>query len=120
MSKPSAHGERRESGIALLEILVLGFAVLLMVIPILSTAARLTEANGDVHAAARDSALWVTRHGSPPPYAEGVDVHVIKSAGVVEVVATREVEVIGVGGTSLTWTVQSTVEVPISAFRSQP
>lgn len=109
----------RERGTALLEVIVIGFAVALMVLPVISMVARLTEASAVVHGAARDSAVWVTRHGSDPPTADGVGVRVLERAGVVEVVATREVELIGVGGASFNWTVQSRVEVPVSLYRSR-
>lgn len=110
----------RQRGTALLEIIVLGFAVVLMVLPVLSMAARLTEANAVVHAAARDTAVWVARHGSLPPDIEGIDVQVVDRGDTIEVVATRVVDLMGVGGTTVTRTVRSTIEVSVGLYRSRP
>ena len=41
-----------QRGIAVLEIIVVGFAAVLLVLPVISTVARLTEANATVNAAA--------------------------------------------------------------------
>jgi hypothetical protein len=105
---------------ALLEMIVVGFAVVLMVLPVVSTVARLTEANATVHATARDAAVWIARHGGDPPAVDGVAVWVVKRENSIEVVATREVVLVGVGGSTLSRTVRSTVEVPVSRYRSSP
>lgn len=109
-----------QRGLALLEIIVVGFAVVLMVLPVVSMAARLTEANAIVHTTARDAAVWVARHGREPPRHDGVAVRIVDRDGVIEVVATREVELIAVGGARVTRTVHSRVEVPVSPYRSRP
>ena len=104
----------------MLEIIVVGFAVVLMVLPVVSTVARLTEANATVHATARDAAVWIARHGGDAPPVEGVDISVVNRGNLVEVVATREVVLVGVGGAQLSRTVRSKIEVPVSRYRSSP
>jgi hypothetical protein len=111
---------RRQKGTALLEVIVIGFAVVLMVLPVIGTVARLAEAHSDVQMAARDGAIWVARHGGDPPEVDGVDVSVIKRSVVVEVVATREVDLVGVLGATVGRTVQATVRMPVSNYRSAP
>lgn len=110
----------RQRGTALLEILVVGFAVVLMVLPAISTVATLAEANAVVHAAARDGAVWVARHGGEPPQVDGVAISIVENEHAIEVVATREVSLIGVGGATIARTVSSRVRVPVSDFRSTP
>ncbi len=109
-----------QRGTALLEIIVVGFAVVMMVLPVVSTVARLTEANATVHATARDTAVWVARHGADPPAVEGVGISVFTSGRSVEVVATQEVVLVGVGGATISRTVRSRVIVPVSQYRSSP
>lgn len=104
----------------MLEIIVVGFAVVLMAIPVIGTIARLSEAHATIHAAARDGAVWVARHGGEPPDVVGVEISVVESDHAVEVVATREVDLVGVLGSSLARTVRATVTVPVSAYRSDP
>jgi hypothetical protein len=108
----------RQRGTALLEIIVVGFAVVLMVLPVVSTVARLTDANATVHATARDAAVWVARHGADPPAVEGVEISVFTSEGSVEVVAIQEVVLIGLGGSTISRAVQSRVTVAVSQYRS--
>ncbi|MDK1010948.1 MAG: hypothetical protein QGM46_02910 [Actinomycetota bacterium] len=111
---------RRQHGTALMEIIIIGFAVMMMVLPVISMVARLTEASGEVHAVARDTAVWVARHGSDPQIGGEVDVRLVERAGTIEVVASRDVQLIGVGGTAISWTVRSRVEIPVSLYRSRP
>ncbi len=104
----------------MLEMIVIGFAVVLMAIPVIGTVARMTEAHADVHSAARDGAVWVARHGGEPPQVDGIIVSVAETWDEVQVVATREVDLIGVLGATVARTVRSTVTVPVSAYRSTP
>jgi hypothetical protein len=110
----------KEKGTALLEIIVVGFAVVLLVLPVITTVARLTEANATVNAAARDGAVWVARHGGEPPQVDGVKLSIVETSDTVEVVATQNVTVIGVGGTTIARTVRSRVAVSVGVFRSTP
>lgn len=109
-----------QKGTALLEVIVVGFAVILMVLPVIGTVARLSEATATVHAAARDGAVWVARHGGEPPHVDGVVVTVAEHDGEIVVAAFQEVSLIGIGGTTVARTVQSTVEVRVSKYRSSP
>ncbi len=111
---------RWQRGTALIEIIVVGFAVLLLVLPVISTVAELAEARATVHSAARDGAVWVARHGGEPPPVDGIALSFTESRTAVEVVARREVTLIGVGGATVTRTVMSRVEVPVSSYRSVP
>lgn len=110
----------QQRGTALLEIIIVGFAVVLMVLPVVSTVARLTEANSTVHATARDAAVWIARHGADPPDVDGVGVSVFSSGRYVEVVATQEVVLVGIFGADISRTVQSKIRVPVSQYRSSP
>jgi hypothetical protein len=110
----------RETGSAMFEMVVIGFAVVLMVLPVILTVAKLTEANALVSGAARDSAVWVARHGGEPPEVEGVDVVVTDRGDAVEVSAAREVQLVGVGGAGVSTTVRSRVVVSVSRYRSTP
>lgn len=110
----------RETGSAMLEMVVIGFAVVLMMLPVMLTVAKLTEASASVNGAARDSAVWIARHGGAPPEVEGVDVLVTDHGDAVEVSAVREVQLVGVGGASVSTTVRSRVVVSVSRYRSTP
>jgi len=110
----------KQRGTALLEVIVVGFAVILMVLPVIGTVAKLSEATATVHAAARDGAVWVARHGGEPPPADGIVVTVTEHNGEVVVAASHEVSLIGIGGTTVQRTVRSTVEVMVSDYRSSP
>lgn len=102
----------------MLEIIVMGFAVVMFVLPVVSTVARLTEATASVHSAARDGAVWMSRHGEIGPQQDGVTISVVRRATSVEVTATRSVFLVGVGTKRVSTTVTSTVLVPISEYRS--
>jgi len=108
----------RQRGTALLEIVVVGFAVVLMVLPVIGTVARLTEARADVHSAARDAAVWVARHGGEPPESAGIQVVVVDRNDAVHVVATKEVALVDVLGATVGRTVRAAVMVPVSTYRS--
>jgi hypothetical protein len=45
---------------------------------------------------------------------------IVETSDTVEVVATQEVNLIGVGGTTIARTVRSRVTVPVGVFRSAP
>ncbi len=109
-----------ERGTALIEILVIGFAVALAVLPVLSVVARLADGHATVHAVARDGAVWVARHGSEPPPVDSVEVSLREEADGIEVVAESNIALIGVGGVTVTRLVRSTVRVPVSPYRSEP
>ena len=111
---------RDEQGTSLLEVVILGFAVLAMVIPIVLTAARLSEATSIAGDEARGVATWVARHGVAPDSAPQSDITIDVTDGVVHVSASMAVDLISVGGADFGTTVTSQFSVPISPYRSNP
>ncbi len=110
---------RGERGTALIEMLVLGFAVVLIVLPVLSTVARVIDANAAVSNAARDSAAWVARHGTAwSGAADGIVVETTVSDGVATSTARATVTLVGVGGLGVERDVVATFAAPISPYRS--
>lgn len=110
---------RSEGGTALLETIVLGFGVILIVLPVLTTVARVIDANAAVTSAARDSASWVARHGTQWDAAhDRVSVEISVEGGVATSTARATVTLIGVGGVEIGRDVIATFEVPISPYRS--
>lgn len=99
--------------------IVLGFAVVLVVLPVLATVARVIDANAAVTTAARDSASWVARHGTPwEGGSDSVSVATSVDGGVASATATATVTLIGVGGIEIDRRVVATFEVPVSPYRS--
>lgn len=110
---------RDEHGTVLLELIVLGFAVILVVLPVLTTVARVIDANAAVTTAARDSASWVARHGTQwQGGSDHVAVETSVAGGVASATARATVTLIGVGGIKVDREVVSTFEVPVSPYRS--
>jgi hypothetical protein len=110
----------KQRGIALLEVIVIGFAIVLMVLPVISMVAKLTEATAVVHGAARDGAVWVARHGGEPPPIDGVVISIDRLHSEIEVTASRDVALIDFGGTTIVRTVRSRIAVKVSEYRSDP
>ena len=110
---------RSERGIALLEMVVLGFAVVALVIPLFLSVAALTDARARVDATATDAALWVARHGTMPPDRwDDVDITLEQSGDVVTVRATSAVQVLGVDFTAVSATVGVSRAAWVSPYRS--
>ncbi len=109
---------RRERGTSLIEILILGFAILAMVLPTVLTVARLTEASTVTGDEARGVAVWVARHGSAPETLHRSDITVEVVDGVVHVSASIAVDLISVAGASVGTTVTSRYVMPVSPYRS--
>jgi len=110
---------RDERGTVLLEMIVLGFAVVLVVLPVLATVARVIDANAAVATAARDSASWVARHGTEwEGGSDRVSVSTSVDGGVATATATATVTLIGVGGFEIDRKVVATFKVPVSPYRS--
>ena len=109
---------RGERGTVLIEMVVLGFAVLAMVLPTILTAARLSEASAVAGEEARGVATWVARHGSAPDTEHRSDISVEVIDDVVHVSASISVDLITVGGSSVGTTVTSRFAMPISPYRS--
>ncbi len=110
----------RESGTALIEMLVLGFATVLLVVPVFMGVSRVTDATNGVHAAANDAALWVARHGVlPPDVDEAVDLTIVIEDDRVFVVGSTDVAVFGAGAWHTSMHVTRRVVVPVSPYRSR-
>jgi predicted nucleic acid-binding protein len=110
---------RGERGTVLLELIVLGFAVILVILPVLTTVARVIDANAAVSTVARDSASWVARHGTQwEGGIEGVSVETSVDGGVATATARASVTLIGVAGVQVARDVVATFSAPISPYRS--
>lgn len=109
---------RGERGTSLLEIVILGFAVVALVLPIVLAVGRLSEASTIAGDEARGVATWVARHGTSPANDHQSDISIDVSGGVVHVSASIEVELVSVGGAGVATTVTSNFSMPISPYRS--
>lgn len=113
-------GPRRSrcSGVALIEMIVLGFGAALVVLPVLLMVVRLAEASEVAADEARFVAVWVARHGVAPDVEPQSDIDVHVSDGVVSVTSSLEVDLLAVGGSHVTRTVVARFDMPISPYRS--
>jgi hypothetical protein len=109
---------RNQRGTVLIEMVILGFATLAMMLPIVLVTARMSEASAVTLEEARGVATWVARHGTPPDQDHRSDVSIDVSDGVVHVTASVEVELISIGGAEVATTVTSSFAMPISPYRS--
>ena len=109
---------RNERGTSLIEVVVLGFAILALVLPTVLAAARLSEASAVALEEARGVATWVARHGTQPEQAHRADITVDVIDGVVHASASIEVQLVSVGGAGVGTTVTSRFAMPISPYRS--
>ena len=108
-----------ERGTALIEMLVLGFAVVLIVLPVLVTVARIIDANAVVSSAARDSATWLARHGTIRPVTgEGVAVETSATSDIAHATARATVTLVAVGGMKIERQVVASYDAPVSPYRS--
>lgn len=111
---------RSEHGVVLIEAVVVSFAVLAICVPVLSMAARLTDARTAASLEAESVASWVARHGDLPSTDDRFIVDVQTDGNTVVVTANTEVEVIGIGGARINVTVGDVARAPISPYRSSP
>lgn len=102
----------------MIETVIVGFTVLLVVVPTLLLIARMTEASDAVHAEARAVAVWVARHGVVPETGHDMDTRVTIDADVVHVEASIGVDVLSIGGSTVGTTVSAEFSIPISEYRS--
>jgi hypothetical protein len=109
---------RSERGTSLIEILILGFAIVAMVLPTVLTAARLSEASAIAGEDARGVAVWVARHGRMPDTDHRSDIEVEVVDGVVHVTASIAVDLVSLGGADVGTTITSRFAMPISPYRS--
>lgn len=109
----------RERGTALIEILVIGFAVVMVVIPALLGVARLNEARLVAQTTASDTASWIARHGRVPSTERpDVAIRVVEADEIVVVHSSIDVQVISVGGVGVTLSVDARASAPVSPYRS--
>lgn len=110
---------RNERGTALLEMVVLGFAIVALALPLFLAVGVLSEARARADAAASDAARWVARHGGLPPE-DWVDVEVtiVQTADVVTVRASTAVQMLGVEFTTVTASVEVSRSAWVSPYRS--
>lgn len=98
--------------------IVVGFGVVLVVLPIMLIVVRMAEASDVAADEARFVAVWVARHGSEPMFDQRSDIEVDVSDGVVVVSSSLDVDLIAVGGSKVTRVVTARFEMPISPYRS--
>ena len=67
---------RDQLGVVLMETVLLGFAVVLLVLPILVAIGRVSAAHATTTAVATDVAHWVARHGHVPATGDEFRVHI--------------------------------------------
>lgn len=109
---------RGDSGTALLELIVIGFAVTAIALSTLVAVLRLSEAQGRAHAIASEAALWHARHGTDPPGLEAGAVGIERSDGIVTVTARESVHLIDVAGIRVGFTVTEQASAMVSLYRS--
>ncbi|MCL1594532.1 MAG: hypothetical protein M3132_09290 [Actinomycetia bacterium] len=114
---------RDENGTVLLEMIVLGFATLLIVLPTLITIARIVDASAAVENQARSAATWTARHGRLPaepiiPGGATYDVQISVGARSVTATARSTVTLVSIGAVAIEREVVSVYDAPISPYRS--
>jgi uncharacterized lipoprotein YbaY len=110
---------RCQRGTALVEIILLGFAIVALAIPTVVSASALAAAKGEAQTAAIDAAAWYARHGSLPDRSDdGVDLTVVAGRDDIVVHAVVEVTVLGIGGGGVTLSLDGTARAPVSPYRS--
>ena len=107
-----------ERGTALIEVTVVGFAVVAVVLPVLLAVLALAEAEARTTTAATDAATWVARHGTDPPDDPSIELEVAVYSDMVVVRASSPVELIGVEFTRARATIEHRVEASVSPYRS--
>lgn len=108
----------RQRGTALIEMVVVGFVVVLITLPVLLTVVRMADASDVAAAEARSVAEWVARHGALPSEPMSGDVRVDADGTTVTVSSTIRVDVVAIGGARVGTDVSATYAVPIAPFRS--
>jgi len=102
----------------MIETIVVGFSVVLVTLPILLAVVRLAEASDVAQDEARSIATWVARHGIRPELETVGDVDITVVDGVVHVSTVVEVDLVAIGGSTVTSSVSGSFAMPISQYRS--
>jgi hypothetical protein len=98
---------------------VLGFAILALVIPVVASVGKLAEAKGQVDTSAADVASWYARHGAvPDDIHDQITIEVDGNAEQVRVEALTVVTLVAVGGLRVEMAVRSEAIAPVSPYRS--
>ena len=109
-----------ERATAMIEVIVLGFATVLLILPALVTVARMVDASAAAASQARDSATWMARHGTELVVTEpNIEASTTVEGGIVRSTVRARVTVLSVGAIEVDHTVEATYEVPISPYRSR-
>ena len=108
-----------ERGVATIEMVVIGFALVALVVPVLVATANLADAHSRVLTVASDGAAWYARHGTELPASDvAVDVDYEVEAGSVRATATITMYMVPLVGGVLPVVITESVVVPISPYRS--
>ena len=104
----------------MIEVIVLGFATVLLILPTLVAVARLIDASATAGAQARDAAVWMARHGTQlTSQGEGIDIDTTVEGSVVRSTARARVTLLSVGAVKVERVIEVEYEVPISRYRSR-
>ena len=104
----------------MIEVVVLGFATVLLVLPTLVAVARLVDASATAGAQARDAAVWMARHGTElTPQGQEIAIDTTVEGSVVRSTARARVTLLSVGAAKIVRVVEVEYEVPISRYRSR-
>lgn len=104
----------------MIEVIVLGFATVLLVLPSLIAVARFVDATAAAESEARDAATWMAMHGTElSRKGSGIDVTTRVEHGAVRATARMRVTLVSIGGLTLEREAVASYEVPISPYRSR-
>ena len=107
-----------ERATALIEVIVVGFAVVSMAIPTLLVVLHLSQAETHASIVATDTATWIARHGSVPETTDDVDLDIRVDRDGVVVRVRAPVRILGVRLTTVEAMVERSMDVAISPYRS--
>ena len=111
---------KSERATAMIEVIVLGFATVLLILPTLVAVARFIDASAVAGSQARDAAVWMARHGTElTPQGQSVDIATAVDGGIVRSTARVRVTLLSVGAVKVERAVEMSYEVPISRYRSR-
>ena len=109
---------RRESGVVLIETVLIGFGILAILLPLLLAVGAVAQARTYTSTEAADIAVWYARHGAMPEVPDGVVVEVDHANDVIAVRVAVDVEVLPVLGVGPSVSISSTATAPVSPYRS--
>ncbi|MGI9641898.1 MAG: hypothetical protein ACR2N9_03860 [Acidimicrobiia bacterium] len=107
-----------QKGTVLIEMVVLGFAVLALVVPVLLMVGSLSHAKTTTQTIAADTAWWFARHGSVREMPDGYDVELTTDGSRVTVEVTALVPVVALIDSGPVVSITSVASAVISPYRS--